>query len=264
MTRSTREFPTVLLLPAALAATFLALPLVGLGLRAPWGRWAGLVWSREVGASLWLSLQCSVAAAGASFVLGLPLALWLAEGRNVRARALVRALVALPMVLPPVVGGVALLLAFGRHGVVGAPLDQLFGVSLPFTPMGVVVAETYLAMPFFVLTVEGAARSLDRRFEDVAATLGAGPWRVFRTVTLPMLAPSLRVGLVLAWARALGEFGATITFAGNLGGTTRTMPLAVYVALERDPEAAIALSLVLVAMSTGVLLALRKHWFGGR
>ena len=130
--------------------------------------------------------------------------------------------------------------------------------------MGVVVAETYLAMPFFVLTVEGAARSLDRRFEDVAATLGAGPWRVFRTVTLPMLAPSLRVGLVLAWARALGEFGATITFAGNLGGTTRTMPLAVYVALERDPEAAIALSLVLVAMSTGVLLALRKHWFGVR
>jgi molybdate transport system permease protein len=170
-------------------------------------------------------------------------------------------LVTLPMVLPPVVGGVAMLLAYGRKGIVGAPLDEWFGVVLPFTTGGVVLAETYVAMPFFVLTAEAGLRSFDRRHAAAAATLGAGPWRTFRTVTMPLIAPSLQAGIVVAWARALGEFGATITFAGNLAGQTRTMPLAVYVALETEPEAAIVLSLVLVLVSGVLLFLLRKQWF---
>jgi len=173
-------------------------------------------------------------------------------------------LVTLPMVLPPVVGGVAMLLAYGRNGIVGAPLDKWLGLALPFTSQGVIVAETYVAMPFFVLTVEGGLRSLDPRFGDAAATLGAGPWRVFRTITVPMIAPSLRAGLLVAWARALGEFGATITFAGNLAGKTRTMPLAVYVALETAPDAAIVLSLLLVVTAGSVLILLRRQWFPAR
>jgi molybdate transport system permease protein len=193
-------------------------------------------------------------------VLGLPLAVWLAAGAS-RLHTVVRVLVTLPMVLPPVVGGVAMLLADGRGGIVGAPAEEWLGIALPFTTGGVVVAETWVAMPFFVLTVEAGLRSLDRRYGDAAASLGAGPWRVFRTVTLPMIAPSLRAGLLVAWARALGEFGATITFAGNLAGETRTLPLAVYTALETEPDAAIVLSLVLVAISAAVLLALRKQWF---
>jgi molybdate transport system permease protein len=164
------------------------------------------------------------------------------------------------MVLPPVVGGVALLLAFGRNGIAGQALERLFGVALPFTTAGVVLAETYVAMPFFVLTAEAGLRSFDRRYANAAATLGAGRWRRFLTVTLPMIAPTLKAGLVVAWARALGEFGATITFAGNLSGRTRTLPLAVYTALETRPEAAIALSLMLVLVSAATLFALRRQW----
>ena len=148
-----------------------------------------------------------------------------------------------------------------RNGLVGAPLDAWFGATLPFSTAAVVLASTYVAMPFFVLTVEGGLRGFDRRYADAAASLGAGPWRVFLTVTLPMIAPTLRAGLLVAWARALGEFGATITFAGNLAGTTRTLPLAVYVALERDPDAAIFLSLLLVGIAAGVLFVLRREWF---
>jgi len=208
-------------------------------------------------------LRCSLSAALISVVLGLPLAVWLASGAS-RLHAVVRVLVTLPMVLPPVVGGVAMLLAYGRNGIVGAPLDKWLGLALPFTSQGVIVAETYVAMPFFVLTVEGGLRSLDPRFGDAAATLGAGPWRVFRTITVPMIAPSLRAGLLVAWARALGEFGATITFAGNLAGKTRTMPLAVYVALETAPDAAIVLSLLLVVTAGSVLILLRRQWFPAR
>ncbi len=165
-----------------------------------------------------------------------------------------------PLVLPPVVGGVALLLAFGRRGIVGRHLDAWFGITLPFTTAGVVMAEAFVAMPFLIVTVEGALRSTDRRFEDASATLGASRWVTFHRVTLPMIAPSLGAGAVLCWARALGEFGATITFAGNYPGTTQTMPLAVYLALETDPDAAIALSLVLLAVAVGVLLLLRDRW----
>jgi molybdate transport system permease protein len=174
--------------------------------------------------------------------------------------ALLRALVTLPLVLPPVVGGVALLLAFGRNGVVGRLLDTWFGVTLPFTTAGVIVAETFVAMPFLIVTVEGALRSSDMGLEEAAATLGASRFTVFRRVTLPLIGPSLLAGSVLCWARALGEFGATITFAGNFPGTTQTMPLAVYNALETDPEAAIALSLVLLAVAVIILAALRDRW----
>ena len=165
------------------------------------------------------------------------------------------------MVLPPIVGGVALLLAFGRNGLIGAPLERAFGLALPFTTAGVVLAELYVAMPFFVLTVESALRSADGRFAAAASTLGASRARVFRTVTLPMIAPAVRAGVVVAWARALGEFGATITFAGNLQGHTRTMPLAVFNALQTQPEGAIVLSVILVAVSAALLFVLRDRWF---
>jgi molybdate transport system permease protein len=172
----------------------------------------------------------------------------------------VRAAVTVPLVLPPVVGGVALLLVFGRRGVLGRHLDAWFGVSLPFTTAGVVVAEAFVAMPFLVIAVEGALRGADRRYEEAAATLGAGRWLTLRRVTLPAVAPGLAAGAVLCWARALGEFGATITFAGNLPGRTRTMPLAVYLALETDPRAATALSVLLLAVSVVVLASLREQW----
>jgi molybdate transport system permease protein len=174
-------------------------------------------------------------------------------------RSVLRALVTLPLVLPPVVGGVALLLAFGRRGIVGRHLDAWFGVTLPFTTTAVVLAETFVAMPFLVITVEGALRGADIRYEEASATLGASRWTTFRRVTLPLIAPSVLAGAVLCWARALGEFGATITFAGNFPGTTQTMPIAVYIALETDPDAAIALSLVLLVVSVVILVALRDR-----
>jgi len=172
----------------------------------------------------------------------------------------VRALVTLPLVLPPVVGGIALLLAFGRSGVAGRPLFEATGYSLPFTTAAVVVAETFVAMPFLVITVDGALRRLDAGHEEASATLGAGRWTTFRRVTLPMVGPSVLAGAVLAWARALGEFGATITFAGSFPGTTQTMPLAVYLTAQDDLEGALALSLLLLVVSLLVLLALRDRW----
>jgi len=166
------------------------------------------------------------------------------------------------MVLPPVVGGVALLLAFGRRGLVGAPLYQLFGVQIPFTTTAAVIAETFVAMPFLVIAVEGGLRSLDRRYEEAARALGASSWKVFARVTIPLLRPAIFSGAVLCWARALGEFGATITFAGNLPGRTQTVPLAVYIALESKPEGAIVLSLVLLVVSLAILIGLRDRWLG--
>ena len=194
-------------------------------------------------------------------VLGLPLA-WLLARVRFPGRALVRGLVLLPLVLPPVVGGVALLGAFSRRGLVGAPLYDWFGVQLTFSTAGAVLAETFVALPFFVLTAEAGLRSIDRRYEEVATTLGARPAEVFGRVTLPMLAPAVVAGAVLAWARALGEFGATITFAGNIEGRTRTLPLAVYLLLDSDPDVAIALSLVLLVLSLVVLVSLRDRWTG--
>jgi molybdate transport system permease protein len=209
--------------------------------------------------ALRLSLECATAATLLALVFGVPLA-WVLARARIRGVHLLRAVVTLPLVLPPVVGGVALLLAFGRQGILGRHLDDWTGITLPFTTAGVIVAETFVAMPFLVITVEGALRSSDQDLEEAAATLGATRMTTFRRVTLPAIAPSLLAGAVLCWARALGEFGATITFAGNFPGKTQTMPLAVYLALETDPDAAIALSLVLLAVSVAVLVGLRERW----
>ena len=254
-----RTTPWPLAVPAAVAVGFLLLPLVGLLVRAPWSGLTRILSDANILTSLRLSLECATAATALSVLFGVPLA-WVLARVQTRGISLLRALVTLPLVLPPVVGGVALLLALGRHGVVGQRLDQWFGVTLPFTTAGVVVAETFVAMPFLIITVEGAFRAADRGLEEAAMTLGASRLTVFRRVTLPLVAPSLAAGTVLCWARALGEFGATITFAGNLPGVTQTMPLQVYVALESDPEAAIALSLVLLAVSVVVLAGLRDRW----
>jgi molybdate transport system permease protein len=188
-------------------------------------------------------------------VVGVPLA-WLLAQPTLPARSLLRGLVTVPLVLPPVVGGVALLLVLGRRGLVG----RFLPFTLPFTPAAVVLAEAFVALPFLVLSVEGALRAADRRYEEAAATLGAGRWTVFRRVTLPLVAPGVLAGAVLAWARALGEFGATITFAGSFPGRTQTMPIAVYLALETDPGAAVALSVVLLVVSVVTLTLLRDRW----
>jgi molybdate transport system permease protein len=251
--------PLPLLVPAAIALAFLALPLVGLLVRAPWSSLPRRVTAPGVLDALRLSLVTATAATAVSIVFGVPLA-WLLARARFPGRRLVRALVTLPLVLPPVVGGVALLLVLGRRGLVGSWLDSTFGVTLPFSTPGVVVAEAFVAMPFLVISVEGALRGADQRYEEAAATLGASRWTAFRRVTLPLVAPGVAAGAVLCWARALGEFGATITFAGNFPGRTQTMPLAVYLALETDPADATVLSLLLLAVSVTVLVSLRDRW----
>ena len=245
---------------AALGAAFFIVPLVGLVARTPWGDAARSLASADTLEALKLSLIASLSATSVALVLGVPLA-WVYARVEFPGRAVVRALTTLPMVLPPVVGGIALLLAFGRRGLLGSWLAGV-GVSLPFTTAGVVLAETFVAMPFLVLTVEAGLRSMDRRYEDAARTLGARRWTVFTRVTLPLIAPSVLAGAVLCWARALGEFGATITFAGNFPGVTQTMPLAVYLLLETNPEGSFVLSLILLVVSLLVLIGLRDRWLG--
>ncbi|MFD3502704.1 molybdate ABC transporter permease subunit [Streptomyces sp. NPDC058676] len=257
--RARRGVPLPLLLPALAGLAFLLLPLVALLVRAPWRSLPEQLASAEVWEALRLSLVCATAATALSLVVGVPLA-WLLARADFPGRGLVRALVTLPLVLPPVVGGVALLLALGRNGVVGQWLDSWFGITIPFTTTGVILAETFVAMPFLVISVEGTLRAADPRYEEAATTLGASRFTAFRRVTLPLIMPGIAAGSVLAWARALGEFGATITFAGNFPGRTQTMPLAVYLALQNDPAAAIALSLVLLAVSIAVLAGLRDRW----
>lgn len=254
--------PWPALVLAAGATALFALPLLGLVWRAPWSDIGTMLGRDTVRQALWLSLRTSAIATVVATVLGVPLAWALAQvdfpGRNI-----VRALATLSMVLPPVVGGVALFASFGRRGIIGQFLDDWFGVRLPFTTAGVVLAQTFVAMPFLVLTIESALRQVDHRVEEAARTLGADRWYVFIHVTVPTIRPALVAGAVLAWARALGEFGATITFAGNFPGTTRTLPLATYLALENDPDEAVLISLVLVAVSFTVLVTLRERWLGG-
>jgi molybdate transport system permease protein len=228
------------------------LPLVGLLQRVPWSEFLGDLADPIVRPALRLSLVCSLSATALSIVIGVPIA-WLLARTDFPGKSVVRALALLPLVLPPVVGGVALLAALGRRGVFGQYLDRWFDIQLPFTTWGAILAETFVAMPFLIITVEGALRSLDIRYEDAAATLGGRRWTVLRRITLPMIAPSLAAGAVLTWARAIGEFGATITFAGNFRGRTQTMPLAVYVTREADPGAALSLSVVLLTISVAVL-----------
>lgn len=255
--------PALLLILAGFGLLLLVLPLVGLLQRAPWSNLGDLLSDSAVTEALRLSLVVSALATVFSVMLGLPLA-WVLARVPFRGKALVRALVLLPMVLPPVVGGTALLFALGRRGLVGQRLDSWFGVTLPFSTAGAVLAATFVALPFFVITVEAAFAQLDPGFEETAASLGTSQAKTLLRVVLPMTLPAIAAGTALSWARALGEFGATITFAGDSPGRTRTLPLSIFVALESNPERAIALSLVLVAISLGVLLALRNHWFGVR
>jgi molybdate transport system permease protein len=258
--RRGRRPPIVLIILGCLGLALFLIPLAGLLARTPWSELPRLLGGDLVTDALRLSLATSLLATLIAAVIGVPLA-WLMARVEFPGRFLIRGVVTLPLVLPPVVGGAALLFALGRRGLFGEPLGELTGLVLPFSTSGVVLANTFVAMPFLVITVEGALRNLDQRYEAAAATLGAGRWTVLRRVTLPMIAPSLLAGLTLTWARALGEFGATITFAGNLQGRTQTLPLAVFVALESDRDTAVALSLVMVAVSLGVLVMLRERWW---
>jgi molybdate transport system permease protein len=252
--------PLPLLIPAAAGLVFLVLPLVGLLARTPWSSLADRLAEPGVLLALRLSLVTASIATLVCLVLGVPLA-WLLARVEFPGRRVVRALITVPLVLPPVVGGIALLLALGRRGLVGQWLDETFGITLPFTTAGVVIAEAFVALPFLVIAVEGALRGADTRYEEAAATLGSTRWTSFTHVTLPLVAPGIAAGAVLCWARALGEFGATITFAGNYPGITQTMPLAVYQTMESgDLEGAVVLSLILLVVSVTILATLRDKW----
>jgi molybdate transport system permease protein len=243
---------------AAIGVAAVALPLVALAARAPWSDIALL---GEPGArtALLVSAEVSLAAAAVAFVLGVPVALVLARA-SFPGRSIIRGIALLPLVLPPVVAGVGLLAAFGRLGLLGRGLAAI-GIRLPFTTAGAVLASAFVATPLLILTVEAGVRALDPHAEEAAETLGASRWYVLRRVTLPAIAPQIAAGIVVAWARALGEFGATITFAGNVRGRTQTLPLAVFEAMQTDPGAAILMSLMLVALSLIALIALRGRFF---
>ncbi len=251
--------PLLLAAPAAVALLFLVLPLAGLVLRAPWADAGAVLTGEDALQALKLSLITATVSAIIVVLIGVPLA-WVLARPGLRGAFVLRALITIPLVLPPVVGGVALFTVLGRSGLLGRPLYQLTGFAFPFTPYAVILAQVFVALPFLVLSVEGALRAADRRYEEAASTLGARPVTIFRRITLPLIAPGIAAGAVLAWARALGEFGATITFAGNFPGTTRTMPLEVYLALETNPGSALLLSVLLLGVSVAVLVLLRDRW----
>ena len=254
-------WPAVII--AAVGIAFFALAFIGLLWKVPWSSAWHVLSAAGSRKALRLSLVCSLWATVLAMFFGVPIA-WLLARIDFPGRGIARALCTLSMVLPPVVAGIALFYALGRRGLLGQYLDRWFGITLPFTTAGVVVAQTFVAMPFLILTVEAAFRQQDLQYEDAARTLGASRWYLFRRVTLPAIRPGLIAGGALAWARALGEFGATITFAGNFPGRTQTMPLAIYLAAETNPEEALVLSLVLVAVSFGVLVALRDRYLNSR
>ncbi|HET6825812.1 MAG TPA: molybdate ABC transporter permease subunit [Amnibacterium sp.] len=251
--------------PAVVGGVLLAGPLVALLVRAPWERLGELLAGPVVLPALGLSFGTALASTLVCVVLGVPLAAVLAgsDGWPRPVTRVARAVVATPLVLPPVVGGIALLLLLSRTGLLGRPLFAAFGITIPFTTAAVVIAQSFVGLPFLVLSVEGALRGVDSRFAVAAATLGASPWATFVRVTLPLAAPGLAAGAVLSFARALGEFGATITFAGSLPGVTETLPVAAYIALTNDPGSAIAIAVVLVVVALAVLLALRERWLTG-
>lgn len=259
--RARRELtPVFLVAVAALGVLFMGLPIVGLLWRVPWSNIVDILGRQSVLDALVLSAVTSLIAAGICLIFGLPLA-WVLTNIDDKFRAPLRVVLLLPMVLPPVVGGAALLFALGRNGLVGQWLNRWWDVSLPFTTAGVVVAAVFISLPFFVVSVEAGIRQSSPKIAEAARTLGATRWRVFHSVTLPLITPSLLSGLALSWARALGEFGATITFAGNLPGTTQTLPLATFLALESGRiEEALALSVLLLGISATVLISLRSRW----
>ena len=253
--------PALLVVPAALATLLLLVPLVAMVAATNWRALPDHLTSPAALDALRLSLVTSTVAIAFCLLLGLPLA-WLLARVDFRGRGALRALVTVPLVLPPVVAGVALRSAFGRTGVIGEPLLELTGFAFPYTTYGVVLAHVFVSMPFVVIAIEGAFRSADPRYDEAAATLGATRWTTFRRVTVPLALPGVVAGTVLGWARSLGEFGATITFNGNYPGTTQTMPTLIYVTRQADQDAALSLSLVMLLVSVGVLVALRDHWLG--
>jgi molybdate transport system permease protein len=253
-----RRIPLPFWILAAAGAVFVTLPLIALVVRAPWDDLVGSLRDAGGGTALRLSIVVSLAATVCSLAVGVPIA-WILARSSIPGRSLLRAVVVLPVVLPPVVGGIALLFALGRGGLVGRWLYDVLHIQLTFTIWGAIAATTFVSMPLVVLATEAGLRSIDIRYERAAAALGASSSYAIRRVVLPAVAPQVVAGGVLAWARALGEFGATITFAGNLRGRTQTLPLAVYEARLTDPGAAIFLSLILVVLSIGVLIAMRDR-----
>jgi molybdate transport system permease protein len=243
--------PGWVFVPAGAGALFIVLPLAAMISRVEWTHFIDLITSASSLAALELSLRTSAVSTLLCLVFGVPMAMVLAR-TTFPGKQFVRSLVLLPLVLPPVVGGIALLYTFGRRGLLGHTLDVL-GIQIAFSTTAVVLAQTFVALPFLVVSLDGALRSSGQRFEAVAATLGARPTTVFRRVTLPLVLPGLAAGAVLSFARSLGEFGATITFAGSLQGVTRTLPLEIYLQREVDPNAAVALSLVLVLVAVVVI-----------
>ncbi|NMH98052.1 ABC transporter permease [Pseudonocardia acidicola] len=254
--------PRLLWVPAALAFALIALPVFGLLLKADWSRMPELLLSDAALDALRLSLITAAISTGLCILLGGPLAVVLARSRLHGLRT-VRSVVLLPLVLPPVVGGLALLFLVGRTGLVGRGLDLAFGITVPFTTAAVVLAQTFVAMPFLVVSLEGSLRTAGERYEQVAATLGASPILAFRRVTVPLVLPGLASGAVLAFARCMGEFGATISFAGSLQGTTRTLPLLVYLQGQTDVDGAVALSLLIVVVSIIVIVVGRPRTVEG-
>ena len=263
MKSSREQRPLGLLIPAIVALAFLIAPLIAIISDAPWSSLSAIFTSPTALEALRISLIASLSATAIAFVTGVPLA-WLLAKEVLPWTRVWRALVIVPLLLPPVVAGVALLSAFGRRGLIGGWIYDLTGFQLPFSIAGVIVAEAFVAMPFLVITVESAFRNVNRDIEEAASVDGASTFRIFRSITLPLIVPALIAGTVLAWARAIGEFGATITFAGNLEGSTQTMPLAVYAALESDRDSAIALSLMLLVVAVAILVSLRSHYLPGR
>ncbi len=234
---------------------FLGIPLAALIIREPPAMLWQAIQQPEAIEALQLSIVTTCISTLLSVVFGLPVAYTLARLRF-RGRAFLETLVTMPTVLPPVVAGVALLITFGRFGLLGRYLSPL-GIALPFTTVAVVMAQMFVSAPFFINSAKAGLEQLDRRYELAAYTLRASPLYTFRRVVLPLIRQALLAGAGLAWARALGELGATITFAGNFPGITETTPIAVYIAAESDLDAAVSLSVVLLAVSFGVLLALR-------
>ena len=253
--------PAILLVPAALAVLLLLVPLVALVAQTDLPGLGARLGSPALRQALWLSVLTSTVAMLVCLVLGLPLA-WLLAKVEFAGRGLLRALVTVPLVLPPVVAGIALRAAFGRSGFLGEPILAATGFAFPYTTWGVVLAHTFVSLPFVVISIEGGLRAAGARYDAAAATLGASRWTTFRRVTVPLALPGIAAGMVLGWARSLGEFGATITFNGNYPGTTQTMPTLIYVARQADAQAAQALSLVMLVISIGVLVALRDRWLG--
>lgn len=251
--------PLPLLVVAAVAVAVVVLPLAALVSQVRLGQLGDALGSTAVRQALWLSLITSVISTAICGVLGLPLA-WVLARLDFPGRRALRALVAVPMLLPPVVGGIALQAAFGRSGVFGKPLLDATGFAFPYTTPGVVLAHVFVCLPFVTIAMEGGLRAAAQEYDAAAATLGATRWHTFRRVTVPLALPGLGAGLLLGWARSLGEFGATITFNGNYPGTTQTMPTLIYVANESDRGSVIALSAILLVVSIGILVALRDRW----